>query len=568
MALRPWLAHYDEGVPQKIDYPSYPLFYFLEDSARRFPTLPCTIYQKGVITYQQMDALTDTMAAALAGLGVGKGDRVGILLPNTPQFVLSYFATLKAGGIIVAIDSRYTPTEIIRTINDSGIKVLVFSSERYPEIKADLSQTTIQTFIVTDLSDVLTQNPSMPTEVEEKEQKTIKNKKFFLGSGDIWLMDLLVRYGRENRPVREINQGDVAIFQYTGGTTGTSKAALATHRNLVVNTLQFKYWLPSLQESREVILVAIPLFHVYGMVLGMLLGISMGAPLVLVPNARDLVDLLENIQEYQPTLFPGVPLLYHALSKHPDVKTGKYSLRSLKVCISGSAPLLPGTKESFEALSGGKILEGYGLSEAPTATHCNPQHGMNKVGSIGMPLPDVDARVINLDDGETEMKIGGIGELIISSPQIMQGYHNRPEETAHTLRKMKDGKVWLFTGDVVRMDEDGYFFIVDRVKELIKPGGEQVWPREVEEIIAAHPKVSEVSVAGVPDPILGEVVKAWVVVKPGESLSTSEVQEWCSKSLARYKIPRQVEFRTGLPKTTVGKVLRRELVRQHMELAN
>ena len=274
---------------------------------------------------------------------------------------------------------------------------------------------------------------------------------------------------------------------------------------------------------------------------------------------------MANIKKFHPTVFPGIPMLYNAINNRPEVIAGKYNLSSIKACISGSAPLLRETKERFEALSGGKVFEGYGLSEAPTATHCNPQMGMNKTGSIGMPFPDVDAKIISLEDGETEMKIGEIGELVVSGPQVMKGYHNMPNETANTLRKLKDGKVWLFTGDIARMDEDGYFYIVDRKKELIKPGGEQVWPREVEEVIAANPKVLEVGVAGIPDSLRGEVVKAWVVVKPGECLTEDEVKDWSKKSLAVYKVPRQVEFRTELPKTTVGKILRRELVRQHNE---
>jgi long-chain acyl-CoA synthetase len=259
-------------------------------------------------------------------------------------------------------------------------------------------------------------------------------------------------------------------------------------------------------------------------------------------------------------------MLYNAINNRPEIIAGKYNLSSIKACISGSAPLLRETKERFEALSGGKVFEGYGLSEAPTATHCNPQMGMNKTGSIGMPFPDVDAKIISLEDSETEMKLGEIGELVVRGPQVMKGYHNMPNETTNALRKLKDGKVWLFTGDIASMDEDGYFYIVDRKKELIKPGGEQVWPREVEEVIAANPKVLEVGVAGIPDSLRGEVVKAWVVVKPGESLTEDEIKDWSRKSLAVYKVPRQVEFRTELPKTTVGKVLRRELVRQHNEV--
>jgi long-chain acyl-CoA synthetase len=306
--------------------------------------------------------------------------------------------------------------------------------------------------------------------------------------------------------------------------------------------------------------MAIPLFHVYGMVAGLLLGTYVGASLVMVPNPRDLKDVMSNIQIYSATIFPGVPTLYNAINNNPDVQAGKYNLRSIKACISGSAPLLRETKERFESITGGVVFEGYGLSEAPTATHCNPLLGENRTGSIGLPLPDVDVRIISLDDGVTVLPTGEIGELVVSGPQVMKGYHNMPTETQNVLR---DG--WLYTGDIAYMDEDGYFFIVDRKKELIKPGGYQVWPREVEEVIMENPKVLEVGVAGVPDAYRGETVKAWVVLKPGEQSSEEEIRDWCRERLAKFKVPTSVEFRDELPKTTVGKILRRELVREHKE---
>jgi long-chain acyl-CoA synthetase len=319
----------------------------------------------------------------------------------------------------------------------------------------------------------------------------------------------------------------------------------------------------TLKDGSETVLMAIPLFHVYGMVAGMLYALAAGATMVMVPNPRDLKDLLQNINKYKPTVFPGVPTLYNAINNRPDVVSGKYNLRSIKACISGSAPLMRETKERFEALTGGVVFEGYGLSEAPTATHCNPLLGLNKTGSIGMPLPDVDCRIVSLDDSETILSIGEVGELILRGPQVMRGYHNMPTETANALRNLPDGSgPWLYTGDIARMDEDGYFYIVDRKKEMMKPGGYQVWPREVEEIIASHPKVLEVGVAGIPDPYRGETVKAWVVVKPGEHLSEEEVKAWCKENLAPFKVPTHVEFREELPKTTVGKILRRELAKE------
>jgi len=563
MDAHPWFTHYDKGVPQTIDYPPVPLFHLLEESAKKYPDRACTIFKGATISFREMDAITDKLAAALAGLGVKKGDRVGIFMPNTPQFVMAYFGILKAGGVVVAIDSRYTAPEIVHQADDAGIEIMFVMSNFYNIMKTAQPETKIKTLIVTNIKETLPPAMMVLFTLLKEKQGGFRVK---LVPGDIWLNDLLARYKPEDRPKLNIGPEDIALFQYSGGTTGISKAAVAMHSNLVANTLQVDYWMPNLEPGKETVLMAIPLFHVYGMVVGMLFGISMGAPLVMVPNPRDMPDLLANIKKFHPTVFPGIPMLYNAINNNPDVIAGKYNLASIKACISGSAPLMRETKERFEALSGGKVFEGYGLSEAPTATHCNPSIGMNKTGSVGMPFPDVDAKIISLDDGETEMKIGEIGELVIRGPQVMKSYHNMPIETANTLRKLKDGKVWLFTGDIASMDEDGYFYIVDRKKELIKPGGEQVWPREVEEVIAVNPKVLEVGVAGVPDPLRGEAIKAWVVVKPGETMTEDEVKECCKKSLAKYKIPRLVEFRTELPKTTVGKTLRRELVRQHNEV--
>jgi long-chain acyl-CoA synthetase len=538
------------------------VFHYLEESARKYPDKACTIFKGAEISFKEMDAITDQIAAALADLGVKKGDRVGMYIPNTPQFVMAYFGILKAGGVVVAVDSRYTGPEVVHHVNDSNVEIMFVMSNFYKIIKSVQPQTKIKTLIVTNIKETLPPVlKTLFTLVKEKKG----GFRVTLERGDLWMPDLLAKYTPAQRPKLEIGPDDVAVFQYSGGTTGVSKAAVALHRNLVANMLQVDYWMPSLRPGQETVLMAIPLFHVYGMVVGMLFGISMGAPLVMVPNPRDMPDLLGNIKKFRPTVFPGIPMLYNAINNRPEVKAGKYDLGSITACISGSAPLLRETKERFEALSGGKVFEGYGLSEAPTATHCNPQNGINKTGSVGMPFPDVDAKIISLDDGVTEMKVGEIGEMVIHGPQVMKGYHNMPEETRSTLRTMSDGKQWLFTGDIARMDEDGYFYIVDRKKELMKPGGEQVWPREVEEVIAAHPKVFEVGVGGVPDPLRGEAVKAWVVVKPGESLTEEEVKEWCKNSLARFKVPRFVEFRSELPKTTVGKVLRRELVRQHVE---
>ena len=564
MNNRPWLANYDKGVPQTIEYPKVPLFHFLEEAARKYPDRACTIFKGAVISYREMNALTDHMAAALLEeMGVKKGDRVGLFMPNTPQFMIAYFGILKAGGVVVAVNPTYPVDEIIMPVNDANIEIMFTLSRFYDRVKTVRERSKLKRIIVTNIKETLPPITRLLFTLvkEKKEGDRVES----LADGDVWMKDLLAKHANSPKPNVEVTPDDTAIFQYSGGTTGVPKAAVAMHRNVVANTLQIKSWMTGLEEGKEVVLMGIPLFHVYGMVAGMNFGMVIGASLVMVPNARDLKDVLVNISKYKASIFPGVPLLYNGINNHPDVKAGKYDLSSIKACISGSAPLMRETKEEFERLTGGKLFEAYGLSEAPTGTHCNPLNGVNKTGSIGMPLPDVDVKLVSLDDGETELAQGEIGEIIINGPQVMKGYHNMPTETANSLRQMKDGKTWLFTGDIARMDEDGYFYIVDRKKELIKPGGFQVWPREVEEAIMSHPKVLEVGVGGIPDPQRGETVKAWIVLKPGESLTEAELKAFCKEHLAPYKVPTHYEFRAELPKTTVGKILRRELVRQHKE---
>src|SRR5215510_3577455 len=515
---KPWLAHYDKGVPHTVEIPKVPLFHFLEVSARKYLDRACTIFKGAVISYKEMNAITDHIASALVDMGVKKGDRVGIFMPNTPQFVMIYFGILKAGGVVVATNPLYTPHEIEHQANDAGIEYMFVMTNFYNTIKKAQPKTKIKKLIVTNLKETLP--PVMRilfTLLREK--KAGFRIEGGLRDGDIWFQDLLAKYRDAPRPKLEVGPDDTALFQYSGGTTGVSKGAVVLHRNVVANTMQMKAWFVNCEEGKEIYLLAIPLFHVYGMVAGMSMAMSLAASMVLIPNARDIPDVLENIHKYRPTIFPGVPTLYNAINNRPEVQAGKVSLRSIKACISGSAALMRETKDTFEALSGGKVFEGYGLSEAPTATHCNPLLGVNKTTSIGMPLPNVEVKIIDLDDSETEKSQGEVGELVIHGPQVMKGYQNMPTETANTLRTLKDGKVWLFTGDIARMDEDGYFYIVDRKKELIKPGGFQVWPREVEEAISAYPKVSEVGVAAIPDAYSGEAVKAWIVLKPGETLS-------------------------------------------------
>jgi long-chain acyl-CoA synthetase len=559
MDQRPWLKQYDKGVPTTLDYPPIPLFYFLEQAAREHPETSCTIFKGARISYKEMNALTDRLAAGLADLGVKKGDRVGLIIPNTPQFVLAYFAILKLGAIVVANNPLYSAREIEHQVNDAGVEVMIVMSNFYKITKEVQPKTRIHTVVVTNIKEAL---PPVLAFLFGLTKEKKGGFRIELEKGDVWMKDLIERHTPEDRPKVEVGPDDVAIFQYSGGTTGVSKAAVDLHRNLVADTLMIHCWITDCDEGKEVVLMAIPLFHVYGMVAGMCFAMRAAASMVMIPNPRDIKDVLDNLQKYKASIYPGVPTMYNAINNHPDVKAKKYDLSSIKACISGSAPLMRETKDRFEALTGGKLVEGFGMSETPTATHCNPLYGKNPPGSIGLPLPDIDARIISLDDEVTVLPPGEVGELVVKGPIVMKGYHNMPTETANALR---DG--WLYTGDIARMDEEGYFYIVDRKKELIKPGGYQVWPREVEEVIIQNPKVLEVGVAGVPDAYRGETVKAWVVPKPGETLTEEEIKAWCKDRIAKFKIPTQVEFRTELPKTMVGKILRRELVRQHKEKA-
>ncbi|MBN2386008.1 MAG: long-chain fatty acid--CoA ligase [Anaerolineales bacterium] len=528
MTSRPWLTGYDPGVPVQLDYPAVPVFHFLDEAAQRCPERACILFQGRKLTYRQVAEMSGQAAAALTRLGVRKGDRVGIFLPNRPEFILAYFAILKAGGVVVATNPLYTPPEIVHQLNDAEPQLVITSDLLYARLKTAQPETRVRTVIACGEVD--------------------------LQPGDLPFASL-TKEPRSN--LEAVGPDDVALFQYTGGTTGTARAAVARHRNLVANALQFKAWMSTLQEEQETFLLALPIYHIYGMVCGMLLGMAMRASLAIIPDPRDISDLLATIQTHGVSYFPAVPTLYSAINHHPDILAGRIDLTSIKACISGSAPLMKETKERFERLTGGRICEGYGLSEAPTATHCNPLQGENRLGSIGLPLPDVEARIVSPEAGLRQIPIGEAGELILRGPQVMQGYHNMPQETARALRSG-----WLYTGDIARMDAEGYFYIVDRKKDIIKPGGMTVWPREVEEALSTHPKVLEVSVAGIPDGYRGETVKAWVVARPGEPLDEAELLEWCRARLAPFKVPTQVAFRQQLPKSTVGKVLKRNLLEE------
>lgn len=572
---RPWTKKYDTFVPASLaPYPEFPLHAFLEKAAQQNADsaalvasahLPVVGRVGNVVTYRQLDDAANTLAAGLVGMGLKKGDRVVIVMPNCVQFVVSFYAILKAGGVVAACNPTYPPERLQFQINDCGAEIAITLSLYYKMVKDVQPRTQMKKVIVTNIKEYL---PGMAKFLftlarEKKDGHYVES----LASGDVWYQDVLTQNAGKSASVN-VQPSDLALFQYTGGTTGVSKAAMATHAALVANTLQIKTFFMGTQKQHapeEVFLGAIPMFHVFGMVAVLSFAVGIGARIVLVPNARDIPDLLDVISVYKPTLFMGVPALYNAINNHELVTSGKVSLRSVKYCLSGSAPLPPATKREFERLSGGKLMEGFGMSEAPTATHCNPLNGENREGSIGLPMPDMDMRIVSLDDGETDVAVGEVGELAMAGPQIMSGYHGMPTETANVLRQ-KDGKNWLYTGDIARMDDDGYFYIVDRKKDMALIGGFNVYPNNVEKVIADHPSVLEVGVAAVPHPEKAgqEALKAWVVVRPGMSVTVDELIAHAQKHLAAYETPTRFAFVEALPKTVVGKTLRRELVQMEM----
>lgn len=556
-ADRPWTRHYDAGVPVEVALPQAPLYEFLRQAARRFPEHSALIFKGNRISYRELDEVSDAIAAGLVANGFQKGDRAVIYMANTPQTVMSFYGILKAGGVVIATNPLYTERELAHQLADCGAETVFVMTLFYDLLKRvqKSGETAVKRVIVTNIKEYLPPHLRLLFGLlkEKKEGHAVT-----LEPGDVWFRDF-VAAGKQAPPARvEVGPDDIALLQYTGGTTGIAKGAVALHRNLTSNTKMVSSWLTDLREGEEIILGSIPFFHSYGMITVMALAPSIGATIVAIPNPRDQKDVLSSINKYKPTVFPGVPAMYIAINNNPEVAAGKYDLRSIRACISGSAPLLLETKSNFERISGAKLVEGYGLTEAHVVTHANPIYGENRPG-IGLPLPNVEARIVNAEDGETEVPVGEIGELVIRSPSLMAGYWQMPTETANTLR---DG--WLYTGDIARMDEDGYFYIEDRKKDMIIAGGFNIYPREVEEVLAEHPAVVEVAVAGVPDARRGETVKAWIVKRSDDPTTEAEIIEWCKERMAKYKYPREIEFRSELPRTTVGKVLKRELIKEAM----
>ena len=550
---KPWLRNYEPEVPATLKYPQTTLHYNLEQAARKHPDAPATIFMDAELNYAQLNELADRFAAGLQSLGVKKGDRVAVYVANSPQFIMAYYGALKAGAVVVPFNPLYGSSEVRHQLRDSGAETAVVMSRFYPIVKEVRSETPLKRVLVTNIKEYF---PSLLrllfTVVKETKEG---DRQSIAGDPDTyWYQEFIGNAPPRPSPVA-VAPSDTAALIYTGGTTGVPKGAELSHFSLNANALQCRAWMHHCQEGQETILAALPLFHSFGMTTCMNFAVLMSSAMLLIPNPREVASILEKVAKWHPTVFPGVPAMYLSFANFPNV--GRYDIRSIRACLSGAAPLPPEIQERFSKLTGAHLVEGYGLSEAAPVTHANPVFGQGRPGSIGLPFPDTEARIVDIKTGTKEVPRGEPGELIVRGPQVMKGYWNMPGETANALR---DG--WLYTGDIATMDEDGYFRIVDRKKDMIIASGYNVYPRDVEQVLYQHPKVMEAVAAGIPDGARGETVKAYIVLKPGETATPDEFIAYCRSKLAAYKVPEYVEFRTELPKTIVGKVLRRMLVEE------
>lgn len=522
---RPWTKHVVEGNPKEIEIPLISLQDLLKESVKKYRDHTAISFFEKSLTYGELYGSIQKITSSLKKKGVKKGDRVALMLPNCPQYPISYYAALTCGATVVQVNPMYKSSELVYILQDTKASVLIVFDQLYPVVEQIMDQV--------NLADVITVS----------------------FNGSCTFTELLEDQGDQVPDIVIDPKEDVAVLQYTGGTTGRAKGAMLTHYNIVANTLQSAATSKvTTNFGEERVLGIIPLFHVYGMTSCMTVNFYSGGNLILVPKF-EIEQVVEVIEKFKPTSFPGVPTMYIAILDY--YRKRKFDLSSLNTCISGSAPLPIEVLNQLHSVTGTTTAEGYGLSEASPVTHRNPVRGLQKVGSIGIPIPNTDAKIVDIATGENEMPIGEVGELLIQGPQIMKGYLNNPEETAQTL---KDG--WLFTGDLAKMDEDGFFYIVGRKKELIIASGFNVYPIEIEDVIYSHPKVLEAAVMGIPDPYRGETIKAFVVLKEEEELAEKELIEFCKEKLASFKVPRSITFLEELPKTAVGKVLKRKLKEQ------
>lgn len=562
-ADKPWLAHYSSSVPPTLHIPERPLTWLLDEAARKYGANIAIEYYGTRITYNQLSALVERFAHALLKLGIKRGDRVSLCLPNVPQFPIAFYGVLKAGAIAVPTNPLYTPPELEHQLNDAGVKVVVMLDQFYPTLAAVRAHTSVEHIILTNVADYFPAALGAVYRLKERMDARSKPKPH-AGAKDLradpiiaqWKDVLGQGHNRQGFEVFPLPQpaasDDLAVLQYTGGTTGVAKGAMLTHHSLLANAMQSWAWTEQPDGSKHIALCAAPFFHVYGLTTALNMSVLAGATMALMPRFT-VRDAIKAIEKYKPDLFSGVPTMYLAIAREVEKKKSRHDLSSIAICISGSAPLPHEVQKRFEAVSGAKVVEGYGLTEASPCTHCNPVFGDRRIGTIGLPMPSTEAGIINPDTWEF-VPVGEQGEIVVRGPQVMRGYWQRPDETNKVLR---DG--WLRTGDIGFMSDEGYFTIVDRAKDIIIAGGLKIFPRDVDEVLYQHPKVLEAAAVGVPDEYRGETVRAFVVVKPGEKLTAEELTAFCKERLAPYKVPKQFEFRDELPKTLVGKVLRRAL---------
>ncbi len=559
--MQPWLAHYDSDVqPSLAPYPDTTLLDYLSRLAREHGAKAALLFKGTSVSYERLETESNAFAAALVAEGVKPGDRVALVLPNCPQFFVAEFGAWKAGAVTVPLNPTYSEREMQQALEATRAEVVVTLTPFYARVKQAQGRTAVRLVIATSIKEYLpTTLRILFTLLKEKRD----GHRITLQTGDVRYGSLLKRHAGAPRPDVIVKPDDRAVILSSGGTTGIPKGVVGLHRHYVAAGLQLDHWTKSAKTPwTDVVMLPLPLFHVYGNLGVQPLAFLGPHPLSLVPNPRDLDDLLATIKQVKPAFFNGVPTLYTAILNHPKVRDGHADLRSIRICFSGAAALMAETKRQFETATGARIVEGYSLTEGMMACCVNPVQGPNKLGSIGMPLPDVEVRIVDAEHGQRTMAAGETGEMIMRAPQFMAEYWNNPVETDQTLRVHPDGERWLYTGDLAYMDEDGYIFLVDRKKDLIKTSGFQVWPREIEEVLSAHPAVMEVGVAGISDPAKGEVAKAWVVLKAGANTSEDALRAYCKQRLAPYKVPAAVEFRKELPKTMVGKILRRVLAEE------
>lgn len=555
-----WISQYDAAVQPTLTYPALTLSDILTRATELYPEQPALRFYGRSISYWELDQFANQFAQGLIALNVRKGGVVGLMLPNLPQSVIGCFGSLRAGVIVTPINPLYVESEIERQVVDSGCEVLLALDQFFPRIHPLLGRTCLKHVVLTGMSEYLPflkrffYRLPLPSKSAARWQRETEK----MGPRVHRLSQFL--HGRQEHPRVPIFQDDLAVLQYTGGTAGVPKGVELTHRNLICNAWQCRQWMSSLREGAETFLAVLPLFHAYGLSACQNLAVSVAGTLVLLPRFQ-VSEVLSTIAQERVTVFPGIPAMYSAINNYQDRK--RHDLRSLRVCISGAGPLHPSIQEQFEALTGARLVEGYGLTEAGPVTHINPVgggSGARRRRSIGVPLADTEAKIVDMEAGERELPAGEVGELVVRGPQVMRRYWKREEESRTVLR---DG--WLFTGDLAYMDPTGFFYITGRKKEMIKSGGETIYPGEVEEIIMRHPKVKETVVVGLPQDLRGELVKAYVVLKEDEQATAGEILEHCRKDLAKFKVPKRIEFRRELPKTSIGKVLRRVLVEEELK---